>query len=141
MINDFLINYNLFAFEHRFLFRLLTFTNNIYSNPSSQTTLKNCFRVRAERQRNRFLRNNRELDTIRTRTHFGDMTFGCFFPKLINLISLSTIHLSAQEFRTKIKNNINFIFNSISVVTDKLPDKFYTFKNFFLYNYYSNLKF
>jgi len=132
IINDLLKKFNLFAFEHRVFSKLLSFANNIYSNCNSPATLHNCFRTSAARHKTRTLRNSKELDTSRSNTHYGDMTFSNFFPKLINLGCPNYIHYSANEFKAKLKTDLDSIFNRFSVATDKEPIKYNIFKKFFL---------
>jgi hypothetical protein len=57
------------------------------------------------------------------------MVFG-----LINLGCPNFIHYSANEFKAKLKTDLDSIFNRFSVATDKEPIKYNIFKKFFLIN-------
>ena len=83
MMNDFLVNYKLFSFKHRVFYSLLTFVNNIIITENSPKSLCDIFRTTAARHRSYNLKNKNELDTTKSKSRFGDMTFAHFFPKLI----------------------------------------------------------
>jgi hypothetical protein len=98
--------------------------DSLSSKLFADDTTNNCFRTSAARHKTRTLRNSKEFDTSRSNTHYGDMTFSNFFPKLINLGCPNYIHYSANEFKAKLKTDLDSIFNRFSVATDKEPIKY-----------------
>lgn len=104
-----LANYGLFAFEHRLLFRLLTFSNRlVYRLTNSLTApkaLTDLLRPNIIRQgpadsnvTNYGLRNKDDMDVAVCVSKFGDMTFGFIFTKLINLACSDFIQLTIRIF-------------------------------------------
>jgi hypothetical protein len=139
-INLFLTNYGLFAFEHRVLFRLMTFTNKLGTGDSAPVILKSYLLKNSDRQSlavvdNRTdydLRNRSELDATASRTKFGDMTFCHIFPKFINLTCATFVNLKPSEFSARVKRTITELFSIIETSVAKQPDKFAIFSKIFL---------
>ena len=143
-INTFLTDYGLFAFEHRVLFRLLTFTNKLVfkldNGDTAPTILKSYLHQNKDRQSlavsdnltDHNLRNQSELDAAVSRTKFGDMTFCHIFPKFINLTCASFVNLKPSEFSARAKRTINSLFSLIETSVAKQLEKFAIFAKIFL---------
>jgi len=143
-INTFLTNYGLFAFEHRVLYRLLTFTNKlVYKLDVGETApeiLKSYLPQKIDRQSlavtenltDYNLRNKTELDAAVSRTKFGDMTFCHIFPKFINLTCASFANLKPTEFSARVKRTITTLFSLIEYSVAKQPEKYAIFAKIFL---------
>ena len=143
-INTFLTDYGLFAFEHRVLFRLLTFTNKLVfkleNGDTAPTILKSYLHQNKDRQSlavsdnltDHNLRNQSELDVAVSRTKFGDMTFCHIFPKFINLTCASFVNLKPSEFSVRAKQTINSLFSLIETSVAKQLEKFAIFAKIFL---------
>jgi len=120
-INLFLTNYGLFAFEHRVLVRLMTFTNKLGTSLAV-----------VDNRTDYDLRNRSELDATASRTKFGDMTFCHIFPKFINLTCATFVNLKPSEFSARVKRTITELFSIIETSVAKQPEKFTIFSKIFL---------
>ena len=83
-VNDFLKNYNLFAFQHRCFFRLSLFSFKIVNNDMSPPHLKEQIQKVCQKAGSYYLRNNNDAIVKMTKTKFGERTFSNFFSRLIN---------------------------------------------------------
>ncbi len=104
IINEFVSKFNLFTFEHRVFSRLLSFAININTDCNSPAMLHGCF---------------------------GPVSFGTRLESSLEMVrsliqaeSTTYIHYSAAEFKTKLKTELDMIFNRFSVATDKELVKF-----------------
>ena len=131
--NKFLEKYGLSSYQHRLLVRILSFANKIFfsTNPLAHTdlqaapfTLKSllCMKESRKAAMTMCLRSRDELDTTKSRTDYGHLTFGHVFPKLINFFGVNMMNEVPSRFQSKLKKNINQTFEKFKecIVSDTL---------------------
>jgi len=109
-VNNFLEKYGLYAFQHRFLERMLSFSFKSLFFHNSPENLKNIFLKNDSRNFSYNLRNSANLIEPMAKTNSGEKTFGYFYSRLINSFVIKRSMLKFATFKLSIYNNINLIF-------------------------------
>ena len=119
-INNLLEKYGLFAFQHRALERMLTFSYKIINFANSPPRLKEQLVKNESRNLKYDLRNKDELIESGSRTRSGENTFGYIFSRLSNKFILDKLVLKFSTFKLSMFNYINFIYDKSIKFFDKL---------------------
>ena len=108
-VNNLLEKYALFAFQHRALERMLTFSYKIINFANSPQLLKEQLVKNEARNLKYELRNKDKLIESGSRTSSGEKTFGYVFSRLSNKYILDKLVLKFSTFKLSMFNNINLI--------------------------------
>jgi hypothetical protein len=110
-INNELLKYGLFAFDHRIFYRLFTFSYKIFNEYHAPQILSDQLKTNASRALNYRLRNENDLIVAPLKNKFGELTFSYFFPKFINHFSRHILHQNFNTYKISVLNNINLHFD------------------------------
>jgi hypothetical protein len=117
-VNDLLEKYGLFAFQHRALERMLTFSFKIINFVNSPPLLKEKFIKNEERNLKYNLRNKDDFIEHGARTKSGENTFDFVYTRLANKFIINKLDLKFSTFKLSVFNNINIIYeNTIKIFT------------------------
>ena len=112
--------YGLFAFQHRALERMLTFSYRLINFKNSQKSLKEQL-VSNERKNLEYdLRNKHDFIEPGARTKSGENTFGYVFSRMSNKFIIGKLLLKLNTFKMSIFNNINLIYDAAIKIFGKL---------------------
>ena len=126
-LNNMLEKYGLFAFQHRALERMLTFSYKIINFENSPAKLKEQLVHNESRKIVYDLRNKNEFLVPSLKTRSGENTFGYVYTKLANNFIIGRLVLKFCTFKLSIFNNINIIYIEAIRIFDKLNLNFKTF--------------
>ena len=102
-MNDFLHKYNIFAFEHRILYRLFLFSYKLLKDDAAPENLKSQLKLNSTRNLKHDLRNKDKLIVQPPENNkYGESTFGNFFPHFINLFSNEFLCSPISIFKTTV---------------------------------------
>jgi len=107
--NNFLGKYNLFTFQHRLIYRIFIFIHKIMNSYNSPILLKEMISKYDSAQQKYSFRKVPLFNLPRTRTHYGEDTFGYFINKFLNKYC-ADLDLNLNFYKKRIFNNINIIF-------------------------------
>ena len=119
-LNNLLEKYGLFAFQHRALERMLSFSYKILNFVNSPTQLKEQLVTNESREIKYDLRNKCDFMVPITKTKSGENTFGYVYSKLANEFIVNKLVLKFNTFKLSIFNNINLIYVKSTKIFDKL---------------------
>jgi hypothetical protein len=127
-VNDLLEKYGLFAFQHRALERMLTFSFKIINFENSPPLLKEKFTKNADRNIKYNLRNKNDFVEHGARTKNGENTFDFVYTRLANKFIINKLDLKFSTFKLSIFNNINIIYENTIKIFTKFDLKLKIFK-------------
>lgn len=128
-LNNRLEKLKLANFQHRVLNQLMVFIFKILNYENSPKNLKDAFVYNYSLNKKYSLRNANELQTprISNLNNYGELTFNFFFSKLINSLCVKDLDLDFNFFKSRIKNNINLIFNKFINIFAKFDLSYITY--------------
>ena len=112
--------YGLFAFQHRALERMLTFSFKIINFSNSPPLLKEQLVKNETRNLKYDLRNKDQMIECGSRTKSGENTFKYIYSRLSNKFVVDKLVLKFSTFKLSMFNNINLIYEKSIKIFDKL---------------------
>jgi hypothetical protein len=93
VLNNHLESMNLNLFQHRVLYRFLTFSYKLVNQPSFPNELRCVIKFNHEKENSYNLRNKNQLSTLHNdkMSNYENSTFAYFFPKFINLLCVNEL--------------------------------------------------
>ena len=119
-LNNLLEKYGLFAFQHRALERMLTFSFKIINFANSPPLLKEQLAKNETRNQKYELRNKDQIIECGSRTKSGENTFKYIYSRLSNKFIVDKLVLKLSTFKLSMFNNINLIYEKSIKIFDKL---------------------
>ena len=119
-LNNSLEKYGLFAFQHRALERMLSFSYKILTFDNAPTQLKEQLVSNESRKIEYSLRNKNDFMVPSSKTKSGENTFGYVYSKIANKFIVNRLVLKYTTFKLSIFNNINLIYVEATKIFDKL---------------------
>ena len=119
-LNNLLEKYGLFAFQHRALERMLSFSYKVLNFENSPTQLKEQLVTNNSRKIEYNLRNKSDFMVPCSKTKSGENTFGYVYSKLANNFIVNRLVLKFNTFKLSIFNNINLIYTESTKLFEKL---------------------
>jgi hypothetical protein len=126
-LNNLLEKYGLFAFQHRALERMLTFSYKIINFANSPPLLKDQLLKNETRNLKYDLRNKDQIIECGSKTSSGERTFKYIFSRLSNKFVVDKLVLKFSTFKLSMFNNINLIYEKAAKVFDKFNLKLKSF--------------
>ena len=126
IINNFLEQYGLFSFQHRFLSRMLNFSYKIFNFDDGRIELKSKLISNESRSLHYELRNKDLLYEPGSKSKYGANTFEYLYSRLINKFTISKKDLKLNHFKLSIFNNINLIYTKTIILFSKFNLKLKT---------------
>ena len=119
MVNIELKKLGIFNLHHRIVRKLgiFVFKINYFKNPPNLATE---FKFNYERNIGYSLRNSNNLTQPKAERKFGELTFGFFFSKFINMCFLDKFNVSLKEFKVDLLKNLDFYVSKTMVEFEKL---------------------
>ncbi len=114
---------------HRILIKLCLFVHKIINLHNSPVELRNLFVKNDQLNKCYPLRNinNYVMPKISSLNNYGEVTFLYTFTKILNTFCINDINLHYDFFSSRIKNNVNILFDKFFLT---LPKFHLTFKSF-----------
>ncbi|CAF0864958.1 unnamed protein product [Brachionus calyciflorus] len=118
-LNNLLEIYGLFAFQHRALERMLSFSYKIINFANAPPLLKEQLVKNETRNLNYELRNKDQKIECGSRTKSGEKTFRYIYSRLCNKFIVDKLVLKFSTFKLSMFNNINLIYEKSIKIFDK----------------------
>ena len=131
-INNTLVEYKLFGFQHRVVLRLSLFAHKLINVPAAPVKLKEQFLFNSKRNLPYNLRNVKTLCVPHTNNHYGKITFQYFFNMFVEKICISHINSPFIDFRSYFLNNLKTLCNKFVDIFEKFD---IAYKKTFFINY------
>ena len=116
-INDYLKRYNLFAFSHRILYRLILFSHKL---ANTSHTISKYIKYKDESNTTMCLRNSQDVSQPTINNRYGELTLTYFYCKFLNKVCIYHLrHTKLETLKTHILKDLNVMYDNLVIIFDK----------------------